>query len=103
MTCDFCGDAVTVLVYPAKRFVMHIEGYPIDWGSDGGWAACRDCSAFIERGDLGALVERVMPIQARLHSIPESWLPQFRELLGGLYESFDATRTGPPRPASTPR
>lgn len=49
--CDFCGSGSISYRYPAETFNVSdiIDPAFIPWGSEGDWAACRECSELIEQ------------------------------------------------------
>lgn len=53
--CDFCRFGSAAWVLPVKDFTT-----PIGTQSGGGWAACDDCAALIERNQWNALIRRVV-------------------------------------------
>lgn len=63
MNCDFCASAWPAWVYviPAG-FLPPIErnGVKVDQLDDGRWNACDECAALIDKGDVHALVKRVI-------------------------------------------
>jgi hypothetical protein len=52
--CDFCGDATPAWDYDARDFAIP----NLNFGSAGGWAACEQCSTWIEDDEWQKLASR---------------------------------------------
>ena len=71
--CDFCGRGEVEWSYPCKTFVVEFAPFPDLQGMVGGWAACRQCSSFIEQGSMNELALRAvgrMPQRVRPTVLP---------------------------------
>lgn len=99
--CDFCSQADPEWVYPALPFDMKEE----DWGSRGGWAACEDCSALIERGAQRQLAQKSLnstPAIAQVaavlgHTLTRDERRALRAKVEALHARFYRSRLGPRR------
>ena len=62
--CDFCSSPEIVWAYPCSNFGITAimlkrdgEGVHFPWASEGGWAACETCAAYIEAEDWDGLAQ----------------------------------------------
>jgi hypothetical protein len=102
--CDFCFGRPVAWRYACESFVGPTaeDGNRV-WiqESVGAWAACDDCHALIENGQLMALAER----SYNSANAPEGWdLIKRRELIGQfrvLHDQFLSHRLGPAVPVRT--
>lgn len=90
--CDFCGSDKLAYRYPVETFDLSdiIDPALIPWGSEGDWAACRDCSEHIEKGErfelaLRAKIDRRLAIDIQT----ELYL-----MVYAMQERFFANRKG---------
>lgn len=98
--CDFCSAPHPTWVYPADNFAMQRFG----WGSDGGWAACDECSDLIEKKQDDAVINTRMPrvmtaalLKAGMPSLGRAELQIIEQETAKLYKRFKKARSGPRR------
>lgn len=92
--CDFCGKQEVSWIYPAEDFSID----HMNWASEGGWAACGDCSELIEDGEYKGLIDRAMVSHGGAPNVIKVAL---REHLAELHEMFRINRTGDRQVLST--
>lgn len=95
--CDFCSTAGVGFLLPARDFPMpgqprHVSG--------GGWNACTECAALIERNQWSALVRRVRALDPAKDNddvaaaLARLWRELRRNITGGLRAFPPGTSTG---------
>jgi hypothetical protein len=89
MNCDFCHSLGPRWCYPATNFVM-VSTRSSDHGSDGGWAACDECSNLIDGADC--VGEWFKPVYARLCRNAGNAVPPPVAL--AIWTAFDRNRVG---------
>ncbi|HEY1437399.1 MAG TPA: hypothetical protein VGG82_07840 [Casimicrobiaceae bacterium] len=93
--CDFCSAPKVLWRYHAHDFVMDIPEAPVDWGSDGDWAACDICHELIERDERNGLAYRSALRFAIQHDVEMKLiLPRIRD----LHTQFWTMRVGKAEP-----
>jgi hypothetical protein len=89
LICDFCGSASPAWEYPCESFT--VPGIP-PGKSTGGWIACDDCHAVIEKNDREALARRGLLNPSVSIIGPKAALAGVRE----IHQQFFDRRGGPP-------
>lgn len=87
--CDFCHSLEPRWCYPATDFVMS-STKDTDHLSDGGWAACDECSRLIDAANGSG--EWAKPVYVRLRRNAGDLVPYVVALV--LWTNFDRNRVG---------
>lgn len=58
--CDFCTDGEVTYAFYGARVSTVIPGFGGANDTNGRWAACDQCAAYVRRGDIEGLVQHVM-------------------------------------------
>lgn len=91
--CDFCLDTRIVWEYPCEQFIID----EIDFGSDGEWAACEQCSELIEKRLLPLLTLRTVRSSiARGENVDHTDIDNYGRIQQGFFDHV----TGSRRPCS---
>ena len=84
--CDFCSCRPVFKIYSCRNFLIPwTKTWAFQHESDGGWAACRECTELIDANEWGKLSDRAFRVFLELYGpIPEcDEMPlkqQFRDL-----------------------
>lgn len=86
--CDFCSTPDPAWTYPADDiFLVPGDDTEPVHQSVGAWAACDDCSAAIEAGDMDALLQRCL-VHSRELGVPDrAAMPALRDLFVAFFTS----------------
>ena len=84
--CDFCGGKEVQSLYSCVNFTW--EGRPVFQQKTGRWAACWECSQYIEAQNWGQANWRVMREVAKRQGITRPELDELRASLKVLHSQF---------------
>jgi hypothetical protein len=93
--CDFCQAPGARWNMPAESFIFEADS---TIGSDGAWAACDACRAFIEDDDQSGLIEYIVQTFMRRHPMPARFWKMVKARVEPLIKQYWAARTGPAVP-----
>jgi hypothetical protein len=64
-----------------------------EWGSQGGWAACEECSALVEAGEWDALAQRGVDTSPSLRILRDHYIDgEVKKAILGLHVEFRHNR-----------
>src|SRR5688572_23519745 len=81
MICDFCSSPDPAWCCPAISFPV----FEVKSASEGDWAACDTCAAFIRAGDRTGLAQRSAETFSKKYGVPLDMAP-FLELHAMFFE-----------------
>lgn len=87
--CDFCSSPNPTWRYPCEDF--EVLSPPFGVGSVGGWAACDECAAFIEKKDREGLLNRSVDNFIGIEIIGRR---QAKQTIKALHKKFFHLRIG---------
>ena len=87
--CDFCAAKPVVKIYACWNFtVPGTKDTVFTHESIGGWAACADCSRFVDKGKWSQLTDRATRRFMKLYKMPSYEYADLREQFRAIQKTF---------------
>jgi hypothetical protein len=90
--CDFCSEPGATHAYPCRDFKAVALGGGVEHWSKADWAACDECSALIEDGDVETLTYRSVDLAMAGGIVPGHMRKEVAGLLSQVHQKFMENR-----------